>query len=126
MVNACQKTGHDGFRELVLGSLRVIWNLVLFTPLEMLPWWIGAWILLITSERNFEDLNELRQSIEDFLSGSDDKTSAYKVADLGSIPGSGRSPGEGNGNALQYPLPGKSHEQRSLVGYSPRVAKSRM
>ena len=102
-MNACQKSGHDVFRELVLGSLRVIWNLVLFTPLEMLPWWIGAWILLVTSERNFEDLNELRQSIEDFLSGSDNKTSAYNVGDLGSIPGLGRSPGKGNGNPLQYP-----------------------
>ena len=28
---------------------------------------------------------------------------AYYVGDLGSIPGSGRSPGEGNGNPLQYP-----------------------
>ena len=27
---------------------------------------------------------------------------AYHVGDLGSIPGSGRSPGEGNGNPLQY------------------------
>ena len=31
------------------------------------------------------------------------KASAYNVVDLGSIPGSGRSPGEGNGNPLQYP-----------------------
>ena len=30
------------------------------------------------------------------------KASAYNVGDLGSIPGSGRSPGEGNGNLLQY------------------------
>ena len=30
------------------------------------------------------------------------KSSAYKVGDLGSIPGSGRSPGEGNGNLLLY------------------------
>ena len=30
------------------------------------------------------------------------KASAYKAGDLGSIPGSGRSPGEGNGNPLQY------------------------
>ena len=36
------------------------------------------------------------------LSGSDCKVSAYNVGDLGSIPGSGRSPGEGNGNLLQY------------------------
>ena len=41
------------------------------------------------------------------------------VGDLGLIPGSGRSPGEGNGNPLQYSLSGKSHGRRSLVGYSP-------
>ena len=40
-----------------------------------------------------------------FPGGSDSKASAYnayQVGDLGSIPGSGRSPGEGNGNPLQY------------------------
>ena len=30
----------------------------------------------------------------------------------------GRSPGGGNGNSLQYFLPGESHGQRSLAGYS--------
>ena len=34
--------------------------------------------------------------------GSEAKASAWNVGDLGSIPGSGRSPGEGNGNPLQY------------------------
>ena len=34
--------------------------------------------------------------------GSDGKTSAYNAGDLGLIPGLGRSPGEGNGNPLQY------------------------
>ena len=34
--------------------------------------------------------------------GSDGKESAYNAGDWGSIPGSGRSPGEGNGNPLQY------------------------
>ena len=38
----------------------------------------------------------------DFLGGPDGKASAYDVGDLGSIPGSGRSPGEGKGNPLQY------------------------
>ena len=33
---------------------------------------------------------------------SDSKASACNVEDLGLIPGSGRSPGEGNGNPLQY------------------------
>ena len=37
-----------------------------------------------------------------FPGGSEVKTSACNVGDLGSIPGSGRSPGEGNGNPLQY------------------------
>ena len=38
----------------------------------------------------------------DFPSGSDGKASVYNPRDLGSIPGLGRSPGEGNGNPLQY------------------------
>ena len=38
----------------------------------------------------------------DFSGGSDGKASAYSVGDLGSIPGSGRSLGEGNGIPLQY------------------------
>ena len=37
-----------------------------------------------------------------FPSGSDSKESACNAEDPGSIPGSGRSPGEGNGNPLQY------------------------
>ena len=36
------------------------------------------------------------------------------AGDMGSILGLGRSPGEGNGNPLQY----SCHEQRSLAGYS--------
>ena len=36
-----------------------------------------------------------------FPGGSEIKASACNVGDLGSIPGSGRSPGEGNGNPLQ-------------------------
>ena len=38
----------------------------------------------------------------DFSGGSEGKASAYSVGDLGSIPGSGRSLGEGNGIPLQY------------------------
>ena len=37
-----------------------------------------------------------------FPGGSDSKESAYNVADVDSIPGLGISPGEGNGNPLQY------------------------
>ena len=38
----------------------------------------------------------------DFPGGSDGKASIHNTGDPGSIPGSGRSPGEGNGNPLQY------------------------
>ena len=52
-----------------------------------------------------------------FPGGSDGKESAYSAGNLDSIPGSGRSPGEGNGNPPIF-LPGEFHGQRSLVGYS--------
>ena len=38
----------------------------------------------------------------DFPGGSDDEASAYNAGDLGSIPGSGRSPGKGSSNPCQY------------------------
>ena len=39
--------------------------------------------------------------------------------DVGSVPGSGRSPGLGNSNLLHYFCHGKYHGQRTLVGYGP-------
>ena len=89
-----------------------------------------------------------------YYGSSTGKESACNAGDPGSIPGSGRSPGEGLGYSLQYSwasltaqkemnlpvmqetwvgkmpwrrawqptpvfLPGESHEQRSLMGYSP-------
>ena len=47
-----------------------------------------------------------------FLHSSDGNESACSAGDLGTIPGSGRSPREGS-------LPGKSQGQRSLMGCSP-------
>ena len=44
----------------------------------------------------------LLEFLLDIPGGSDGKASAYNVGDLGSIPGLGRSLGEGNGNPLQY------------------------
>ena len=65
--------------------------------------------------------NELRRFnvIMGFPGGSDSKVSAFNVGDPGSIPGLGRSAGEGNGNPLQYCCLEKFHGLRSLVGYSP-------
>ena len=51
---------------------------------------------------------------------------AGDIRDVGSIPGSGRSPGEENGNPLQYSCLERPHGQWSLVGYClNRVEKSR-
>ena len=47
------------------------------------------------------------------------KESTCNAGETGSIPGLGRSPGGGNGNALQLFLPGKSYGQRRLEGHSP-------
>ena len=58
-----------------------------------------------------------------FPGGSDIKESACNAGNPSSIPGSGRSPGEGNGCLFQ--LPGGFHGLRGLAGYRPWVAKSR-
>ena len=56
----------------------------------------------------------------DFPGGSDGKVSAYSAGDPGSIPRSGRSPGEGNGNPLQYScLPPKKGELKEIFWASP-------
>ena len=53
-----------------------------------------------------------------WLSGKEPAANAGDIRDMGSIPGSGRSPGEGHGNPLVF-LPGESYGQRSLEGYCP-------
>ena len=53
------------------------------------------------------------------MAHSDGKEPAYNVGDLALIPGSGKSPGEGNGNSTPVFLPRKFHEQKMLAGYSP-------
>ena len=55
----------------------------------------------------------------DFPGGSYSQVSVYNMGDLCSVPGLGRSPGEGNGKPIPVFLPGKSHGWRSLVGYGP-------
>ena len=45
--------------------------------------------------------------------------SSANAGDRGSIPGLGRSLGEGNGNSFQYSYPGNPMDRRSLAGYNP-------
>ena len=51
------------------------------------------------------------------------KNMPANAGDTGSIPGSGRSSGEGNSNPFQYSCLGESHGQRNLVGYSSWACK---
>ena len=68
--------------------------------------------------------SNLRSLVGSFPGSSVGKESACSVGDLGSIPGSGRAPGEGNGKPLPYPCLEKSRGQRSLAACSPWIAKS--
>ena len=70
-------------------------------------------VLLTSISQTVMELDELTSG--GFPGGSDGKEPACNAIDVGLIPGSGRFPGEGNGNPL---LPGKSHGPRILVGPS--------
>ena len=58
------------------------------------------------------------------LGGSDGKESACNEGDLGSIPGWGRSPGEGNSNPLQYSCLENSMDRRAWPAIVHGVTKS--
>ena len=58
-----------------------------------------------------------------FPGGSDGEESVCNAWDLGSISGLGRSPGEENGNPLQYSCLENPNGLRSLAGYSPWICK---
>ena len=60
-----------------------------------------------------------------FPGGSEDKTSACNAGDPGSIPGLGRSPGEGNGNPLQYSYLENPMDRGAWRAIVHGVAKSR-
>ena len=60
-----------------------------------------------------------------FPGGSEVKVSACNVGDLGLIPGSGRSPGEGNGNPLLYSCLENPKDKGACWATVHGVAKSR-
>ena len=55
-----------------------------------------------TSHLISDSLNQIRGASVDVPGGSDGKQTACTAGDTGSVPGLGRSPGEGNGKPLQY------------------------
>ena len=62
--------------------------------------------------------------VQGFLGGSDGKESACNAGDLDSIPGLRRSPGEGNGNPLQYSCLGNPMERGAWYAIGQGVAQS--
>ena len=103
--------GHKGLHALGLTSSKstfLIWfeltrGLYVWTPGSSPPkqarlrgFWVGA-SLALEGDESQGWLGELPSP-----HGSDGKASTHNAGDLGSIPGSGRSLGEGNGNPLQY------------------------
>ena len=74
---------------------------------------VAFWIMVFSRSFLYFNCHFIKQT--DFPGGSDGKASASNAGDPGSVPGSGRSPGKGNGNPLQYSCLGNSHGQRRLV-----------
>ena len=105
-----------------------------FYSLESLSYWFNyhSFIsLLFISKKTSDRVNPLVHRLLHFSlviffpGGSDSKESACNAGDLGSIPGSGRSPGEGNGNPLQYSSLENSMDRRACQVTVHGVAKSR-
>ena len=71
------------------------------------------WFKVRTNLRESFPFSYLGQLLkeENFPDGSDRKPSAYNERDPGLVPGSGRSPGEGHGNPLQYSCLEKSMDE---------------
>ena len=90
----------DISEELEIGQVKVA-SLVA-QRVKRLPtmWETQVWSL--GQEDPLEKKMATHSSILDFPGGSDGKASIYNAGDLGSIPGSRRFPGVGNGNPLQY------------------------
>ena len=77
----------------------------------------------VESEKTKKSL--LPVTLSGFPAGSDCKESACQAGDLGLIPGSGRSPGEGNGNPLQYSCLENSMDKGAWWATVHGVTKSR-
>ena len=78
-------------------------------------------------KHNYEFVKSVLNSISltlGFPGGSVVKNSPASAGDVSSIPGLGRSPGEGNGNPLQYSCLENAMDRRTLAGYKIVSAKN--
>ena len=105
-----------------------VWGLHTVNPRHRpLPWkWAGKKCLFLRIHSNAKFLSSCtKASIKGFPGGSDSKDSAFNAGDLGLLPGSGTSPGERNGNQLQYSCLEKSTDRGVWWGTVRGAAKSR-
>ena len=81
-------------------------------PMDRGPWWAAVYTVTQSWTRLKQLNTRTHIHVYDFS-----VSSVIKNLPVGSISGPGRSPGQGNGNPLQYSP--ESHRQRSLACYSP-------
>ena len=81
-----------------------------------MPLYMCQWVF--PKNKNFFFINH-NMIIKGFPGDADGEESTCNAGNLGSIPGLGRSPGEGHGTPLLYFCLENPHGQRSLVGYIP-------
>ena len=74
---------------------------------------------MVSDEHSFETLFSCFQDLSPITYMLEMLLSAYNAGNLGSIPGLGRSPGEGNDNPLQYSCLENPMGGGDCVGYSP-------
>ena len=67
--------------------------------------------IMVTQIRTQNKISGKQASTQGFPCGSDGKEATCNAGDLGSTSGSGRSPGRGNGNPLQYSCLGSSMDR---------------
>ena len=93
-------------------------------PSSLHPWFL-PFLHLPAPYRAFPSVFNHDLSSQGFPGGSDGKESACSFGDLGWIPGSGRSPGGGNGNPLQYSCLGNPLNRGAWRAIVQGVSKSR-
>ena len=93
-------------------------------PSSLHPWFF-PFLHLPALYRAFPSVFNHGLSSQGFPGGSDGKESACNFGDLGWIPGSGRSPGGGNGNPLQYSCLGNPMNRGAWGAIVQGVTKSR-
>ena len=110
----------DGITDSMDMSLSELRGLVMYREA-----WCAAIHGVAKSWTRLSDWTELNWAqLLGFPGGSDGKASACNAGDLGLIPGSERSPGEGNGNPLQYSCLENSMDRGAWRAIVYRVAKN--